>query len=92
MIKRADTLKKCRHGSGHHRYTWSDPGFAFQRKTMAVGGQDNKIDNRSAAMPEPVWTYQGNKMKIGEIGSRRLSMRRVAGGMTPMAAVICKAS
>nr|WP_198981172.1 hypothetical protein [Herbaspirillum sp. ASV7] len=91
MIKRADTMEKGMHGSGHRRYTWSAPGFGRKYKTMAVGGQHNKIDIRSAAMPEPVWLYQGNKMKIGEIDGRRLSMSRVSGGMRSVATVICKA-
>jgi len=91
MIKRADTLEKCWHGSGHRRYTWPDPGFALQHKTMIVGVQDNKIDNRSAVMPELVWTYQGNEMKIGEIDSQTLSMRSGSAGMTSVETVICKA-
>lgn len=90
MIKRADTLEKGKHRSGHRRYTWLALGVGLQHKTMAVGGQHNKIDIWSAAMPEPVWMYQGNKMKIGEIDGRRLSMSGVSGGMTSVATVICK--
>ena len=91
MIKNADALEKCEHGSGHRRYTWAQLGFAFQHKSVLVRRRDKKIDNRSAAMPELGWMYQGKKMKIGEIDSQSLSRKRVSGGMTVIPTVICEA-
>ncbi|QNB08687.1 hypothetical protein G5S34_19315 [Herbaspirillum frisingense] len=88
MIKNADTRENCKHGSGHRRYTWPDLGLAFLHKTVLVRRRNKKIDNRLAAMPELVWMYQGKKMKIWEIDSQRLSMKKVSGEMTFMPTVI----
>lgn len=91
MIKSADTLEKCKLGPGHRRYTWSVLAFAFQHGTLMLRRRGKTMDNRSAAVPEPVWMHQGKKMKIGEIGSQRLSMKKVLGGMTFIPTVICEA-
>ena len=39
MFNNADTLEKCKHGSGHRRYTWSNLGWPSTIRDYLSGGE-----------------------------------------------------
>ncbi|GEM_PF-5556846 len=43
MFNNADTLEKCKHGSGHRRYTWSNLGWPSTIRDYLSGGEVRKL-------------------------------------------------